>query len=58
MSSSPTQVLALSGGIGGAKLALGLSKLILDESLMVVAIGIEPLLLHVAAHHGGGTGSD
>jgi len=37
MSSLPKQVLALSGGIGGAKLALGLSKIVLDESLIVVA---------------------
>ena len=37
MTIPPGSVLALSGGIGGAKLALGLSRLIPDERLIVVA---------------------
>ena len=34
---APRSVLALSGGIGGAKLALGLSRVLPPEQLIVVA---------------------
>jgi LPPG:FO 2-phospho-L-lactate transferase len=37
MATEPGIVLALSGGIGGAKLALGLSRVLPQERLMVVA---------------------
>ena len=37
MSDTPQHVVALSGGVGGAKLALGLARLLPDDVLTIVA---------------------